>query len=304
MKRKIIQSFAAHHKVMAWLIFCVLCGALAAWSGYRYLQQQSQRLEEQAKQPMVERVVAAFDLPTGTVLYEEHLAVRSFPQASVTTNSLSPAQYQHLIGMTLRGEVAAGDMILPIHISQTTTDAFSTRLAAGRRAITMPVDQINSLAGLLRAGDLVDLYVSFDHQRRKITAPLLQGVLVLATDESTVDMPIEGGGHYATVTFDLAPEDGAKLVAARQTGVITAMLRNPHDAQLSTKAVRGDLATLLGVNKPNAEFKTVPIIYGNKTSRQVRSLDATPTTPRSALLDIETPEQLSFQYGGSHEMEE
>lgn len=295
-----MKQFAAHHKVIAWFVFCVLCGALAAWSAYRYLQQQSQRLEEQAKQPTVERIVAAFYLPTGTVLHEEHLAVRSFPQTAVATNSLSPTQYQRLIGMALRDEIAGGDMILPIHISQTVTDAFSTRLAAGRRAITMPVDQINSLAGLLQAGDLVDLYVSFDHQRRKITAPLLQGVLVLATDENTVEVPTEVGGHYATVTFDLAPEDGAKLVAARQTGVITAMLRNPHDAKLSNKAVRGDLATLLGVNKPNAEFKTVPIIYGNKTSRHVRSLDATPVAPRSALLDIDTPEQLSFQYEDSH----
>ena len=295
-----MQRFAVHHKVIVWFVFCVLCGALAAWSGYRYLQQQSQRLEEQAKQPMVERVVAAFNLPAGTVLHEEHLAVRSFPQTAVAANSLHPAQYQQVVGMALRGEIAAGDMILPIHIAHIMTDAFSTRLAAGRRAITMPVDQINSLAGLLQAGDLVDLYVSFDHQRRKITAPLLQGVLVLATDESTVDMPTEIGAHYATVTFDLAPEDGAKLVAARQTGSITAMLRNPHDAKLSNKAVRGDLATLLGINKPNAEFKTVPIIYGNKTSRHVRSLDATPVAPRSALLDVDMPEQLSFQYEDSH----
>lgn len=295
-----MRKFAAHHKILAWLVFCMLCGALAAWSGYRYLQQQSQRLEEQAKQPTVERVVAALNLPTGTVLHEEHLAVRAFPQAAVATNSLSPSQYQHLIGMALRGDVAAGDMILPVHIAQIMTDAFSTRLAAGRRAITMPVDQINSLAGLLQAGDLVDLYVSFDYQRRKITAPLLQGVLVLATDESTIDMPSEAGGHFATVTFDLAPEDGAKLVAARQTGVITAMLRNPHDAKLSNKAVRGDLATLLGVNKSNAEFKTIPIIYGNKTSRHVRSLDATPAAPPSALLDIDMPEQLSFHYEDSH----
>lgn len=297
-----MKALAAHHKVMAWFGFCLLCGGLAAWSAYHYLEQQSLLLEEQAKQPMVERVVAALRLPTGTVLNEGHLAVRSFPQSAVASDSVSPSQYQRLIGVVLRGEIAAGDMLLPIHTAQLVSDAFSTRLVSGRRAITMPVDQINSLAGLLRAGDLVDLYVSFDHQRRKITAPLLQGVLVLATDESTVDTPNQASGHYATVTFDLAPEDGAKLVAARQTGVITAMLRNPHDAKLSNKGVRGDLATLLGVNKPNDEFKTVPIIYGNKTSRHVRSVDATPSAPRSALLDVETPDQLSFHYEANHEL--
>lgn len=299
-----MSKLTVHHKVIIWLLFCVLCAALAAWSGHQYLAQKSLFLEQQAKQPMVERVVAAQYLPAGTLLSESHLAVRSFPQAMVAADSLSPASYQRLLGVMLRGDVAAGDIILPIHTSHVQTDAFSTRLVAGRRAITMPVDQINSLAGLLRAGDLVDLYVSFDHQRRKVTAPLLQGVLVLATDESTVEHQAQAGGHYATVTFDLAPEDGAKLVAARQSGVITAMLRNPHDTRLSNKGVRGDLATLLGVNKTNTEYKTVPVIYGNKASRQVRALDATPTAPRTALLDVETPNQLSFQYEDSHALVE
>lgn len=299
-----MKQFAAHHKLLVWLGFCVVCGGLAAWSAHRYLEQQSNLIEQRAKQPMVERIVAAQQLYTGMVLSEMHLATRSFPQAAVASDSVSPIHYQKLIGVVLRGDVAAGDMVLPIHTARLQSDAFSTRLAAGRRAVTMPVDQINSLAGLLRAGDLVDLYVSFDHQRRKMTAPLLQGVLVLATDESTVEMEVESARHYATVTFDLAPEDGAKLVAARQSGIITAMLRNPHDAQLSNKGVRGDLATLLGVNKPNAEFKTVPVIYGNKTSRQVRSLEATPPIPRSALVDVDTPDQLSFQYEDSHALVE
>lgn len=299
-----MNKLTVHHKVIIWLLFCALCAALAAWSGYQYLEQKSLFLEQQAKQPMAERVVAAQYLSAGTLLNESHLAVRSFPQAMVAADSLSPANYQRLLGVMLRGDVAAGDIILPIHTAHVQTDAFSTRLVAGRRAITMPVDQINSLAGLLRAGDLVDLYVSFDHQRRKVTAPLLQGVLVLATDESTVEHQTQAGGHYATVTFDLAPEDGAKLVAARQSGVITAMLRNPHDTRLSNKGVRGDLATLLGVNKTNTEYKTVPVIYGNKASRQVRALDAAPTAPRSALLDVETPSQLSFQYEDSHALVE
>lgn len=289
-----MKALAAHHKVLVWLAFCLACGALAAWSGFKYLEQKKADLEQQARQPMVERVVAATHLQAGMVLTEVHLAARSFPVAMIPADSIAPQDYQRLLGAALRVEVAAGDMVLPAHTASTQVDAFSMRLATGRRAITMPVDQINSLAGLLRAGDLVDLYVSFDHQRRKITAPLLQGVLVLATDEQTFDMAAESTGAYGTVTFDLAPEDGAKLVAARQSGIITAMLRNPHDALLSNKGVRGDLATLLGVNVVSSSYKSVPIIYGNKTSRQVRALNAVPNAPRSALVDVSVQDQLSY----------
>lgn len=296
-----MNRFAMHHKVLAWLVFCLVCGGLAAWSGFQYLEQKKADLEQQSRLPMVERVVAAVSLPAGLTLNETHLATRSFPQIATPADSLAPQEYQRLLGSVLRVEIAAGDMVLPVHTANKQVDAFSMRLATGRRAITMPVDQINSLAGLLRAGDLVDLYVSFDHQRRKITAPLLQGVLVLATDEQTFEMANESSGAYGTVTFDLSPEDGAKLVAARQSGIITAMLRNPHDGLLSTKGVRGDLATLLGVNAVNPTYKNVPIIYGNKSSRQLRALNATPAAPRSALLDVSVQDQLSYQLEETYE---
>ncbi|NLJ62072.1 MAG: Flp pilus assembly protein CpaB [Alcaligenaceae bacterium] len=282
----------AHHKFFLWAGVVFLGAGVAVWAGYRHLEQQRLLLEQKNRPVLIERVVAAQDLPAGTVLHEMHLAVRAFPQQSIPADSVTPEQYTRLLGMVLRGPIKAGDMVLGVHTVAATTEHFSARLANGRRAVTMPVDQINALAGLLRAGDLVDLYVSFDHQRRKVTAPLLQGVLVLATDDSTDQQG--GTGSYATVTLDLSPEDGAKLVAARQVGMITAMLRNPHDMHLSDKAVRGDLATLLGLSTSATEFKSVPVIYGNKVPRQIRATDAKPAAVREAVVTIPTAEQLSY----------
>ena len=102
-----MRKIAVHHKVVLWLGFCVVCGMMAAWSGHRYLQEQSQRLEEQAKLPTVERVVAALSLAAGTVLSEAHLAVRTFPRDTVASSSISPNQYTRLLGMTLRDGVGA-----------------------------------------------------------------------------------------------------------------------------------------------------------------------------------------------------
>lgn len=288
-----MKKIAAHHKFGIWLVSSVLSGALAVWAAYQHLEQERHLLVEQTKLPTVPRVVAAYTLEAGTVLTEAHLAIRDFPMQSIPKDSVEPNQYSVLIGTTLRAQIAAGDLILGVHTEYEPEPSFSARLADGRRAVTMPVDQINSLAGLLRVGDLVDLYVSFDHQRRKITAPLLQGVLVIATDEQT-DSNMANGGQFATVTFDLSPEEGAKLVAARQAGMITAMLRNPHDAHISNKGIRGDLASLLGLHVTPSEYKSVPVIYGNKSHRQVRGAEATPKPSKNAVLDIDTPSQLSF----------
>lgn len=291
-----MKKLPLHHTFLLWLFVAIACGGLAAWSGMNYLEHQRHLIALSHEPQLVERIVAAHHLTAGTVLQESQLAIRSFPENTIASNSYDPNQYMHLLGKTLTSSIAAGDAFLTIHAVGGKKEAFSARLAPGRRALTMPVDQINALAGLLQAGDLIDLYVSFDYQRRKMTAPLLQGVLVLATDE---EVDIGGGSDtrfsssFSTVTLDLSPEDAAKLVAARQSGTITSMLRNPADIKLSSKAVRGDLATLLGVNAPAAEYKSIPVIYGNRSQKQIRAVDALPNAVRSAVIDVLTPAQLS-----------
>src|SRR3546814_1658428 len=119
---------------------------------------------------MAERIVAAHDLPSGTRLAPAHLVIRSFPAALVSSDSLPPERYTELSGAVLRAPLRSGDPILPVHATAHEAGAFSSFLSSGRRAITMPVDAINSVSGLLQPGDLIDLYVSFEYQRRRITA--------------------------------------------------------------------------------------------------------------------------------------
>lgn len=274
------------------IALAVLAGLVAAWAARKHIQGRVELLELQARVPEVERVVAAYDLPAGTFLESTHLAIRRFPAGLVTSDSLNPARFSELEGTVLRTALMAGDTILPAHIQQQRYGAFSTTLISGRRAITMPVDAINSVSGLLQPGDLIDLYVSFEYQRRRITAPLLQGVLVLATGTATqsqaMDRSLDGtdleNGGYNTVTLDVAPEDAVKLVAARQSGTITAILRNPDDVMPSSKASRGDLATLLGINVagPPPRVRKVPVLYGNTAIRTVPRLQAPVARPRQA----------------------
>lgn len=292
------------------LTFAVLAGVFAAWAARQHIQGRVDLLESQARVPEVERIVAASDLPVGTQLDTVHLAIRSFPAALISSDSLIPARFSELEGALLRSPLKAGDVVLPVHVQHQQLGAFSTTLISGRRAITMPVDAINSVSGLLQPGDLIDLYVSFEYQRRRITAPLLQGVLVLATGMTTQNTShVESGGMsqfdhgYTTVTLDVAPEDAVKLVAARQSGTITAILRNPGDPVSSSKASRGDLATLLGVNVegPPPRSRAVPVLYGNTTIRTVPRLRALPPRPRQAagVFDLPYTPELSSAWRNS-----
>ncbi len=271
------------NKSMAILLIALCSGVIASWSAKQHIQQRIDAIESEARRPEVQRIVASYNLPPGTKLDSDNLSVRSFPATSVPSDSLTPSEYVNLVGKVLQFALQPGDMVLPAHVTNLKPDSFSSKLSSGRRAITMPVDSINSVAGLLQPGDLIDLYVSFEYQRRRITAPLMQGVQVLATGLSTIDdnynLYSDNHGSYNTVTLDVAPEDAVKLVAARQSGTITSVLRNQADDTSSTKASRGDLATLLGVNAPPPPRATrkPSVIYGNTTIRSVPKLQTTST---------------------------
>ncbi|CAM5790946.1 Flp pilus assembly protein CpaB [Castellaniella caeni] len=255
-------------KTVVLAVLALLIGGLAAGALALHVRDRVRQIEDQSRLAMVERVVAAGDLAAGTRLLPSHLAVRSFPAQWVSRDALPAARYGELEGRLLTANLSAGEAILPVHVHQQHT-AFSAQLAPGRRAITLPVDQVNSLSGLLQPGDLIDLYVSFDHQRQRLTAPLLQGVLVLATGRETrTGESGAGEQHYSTVTLDAAPDDVVKLVAARQAGTLTAILRHPEDAQADRRAARGDLAALLGVNPPRTPTpRKAVILYGAASAR-------------------------------------
>jgi pilus assembly protein CpaB len=282
------------------LALALCAGLTAALSTRQYLQSRVRQIEDQARTPMVRRVVAARDLPAGTRLGPDNLAVREFPASLASSTSLAPERFTELSGAVLQSALRAGDLVLPLHAAQAQANPFSSRLGKGRRAMTIPVDVINSVSGLLEPGDLIDLYVSFDYRRKRITAPLLQGVLVLATGANARPAAGQGpavSGSYSSVTLDVSPEDAIKLVAARQGGTLTALLRHPADEVATKKAVRGDLAGLLGVAAPALPTrKTIPVIYGDRGARRLPGLKtepgATPGTP--PLFDLpDVPELVS-----------
>lgn len=145
---------------------------------------------------------------------------------------------------------------------------FSARVEAGHRAMTVAVDEINSISGMIEPGDTIDLIVSLDHQGKKVTYPLLQSVLVMATGQRSVDDPKSGERRqYSTVTLETTPLQAQSVISARETGRLTALLRNPADKQLidnSAAAVPSGRST---VGKAGLVRRAIPVIYGGNLTK-------------------------------------
>lgn len=284
----------------SWYIFgfAVGAGLLATFSASKYMKEKISQIEANHRQVMVPRIVAAHDLSVGTSIDSAVLAVREIPETWISSDSLSPDEFERIEGKVITSPLMAGDPVLWAHTSTISRRPFSEKVGLGRRAVTMPVDTINSVSGLIVPGDLIDLYVSFKYKNRDITAPLLQGVLVLATDKESKLTNDGTEREFSTVTLDTSPEEAAKLVAARQDGVITAFLRNPDDKEASQKGVKGDLASILGIatNGPIVR-KKASVIYGDQGTKKMSEIaqaDVEQTPTKEELLQqalIELPGQ-------------
>lgn len=263
-----------------WVLAVALsAGGLAAWLGQRQIQGRIDAIEADARAARIAVVVAASDLDAGQRLTAESAAVREIPAQWAPSGAVVPGRFGDLEGGVLAYRVRAGEPLLALHLEAGRPAPLAQRLGEGRRAVTIPVDEISSVSGLLQPGDLIDLYVTFDHRGKRTTMPLLQQMRVLATGHQTETPGAAGDvprGAFSTVTLDATPDEAVKLIIARDGGVLTAMLRRPGDGSPAPGRVAGGLAALLGLGEgepPGPRRQAgATIIYGDRAPRRIPGL--------------------------------
>lgn len=243
--------------------FALVVGVIAALAANRFLAARIDAIEARSRGAMVEVVVARFDLPKGQEIGPDNVALRAIPRDYAHSNAMTSDSFGRAAGRKLAYNVKAGEMLLSSLLETPRPPTFSARVSAGRRAMTVEVDEINSISGLLEPGDVIDLIAGLERKGKKLTVPLLQGLQVMATGQRVADDPVTGERRqYATVTLNVTPSQATALIAARAGGKITALLRNPADTLgASTDAL--DLDALLG--NPDNDAAGVPVLYGGSS---------------------------------------
>jgi pilus assembly protein CpaB len=270
------------------LVSALSVGGLAAWGAKNYLSGQMAEIETREKnKAMVKVVVAKTDLAKGSPLLAENMAIRSIPKEWAHSGSITPDQFGRAEGATLAYAANVGEPVIWSQLEGQRAPTFSARLTQGRRAVTVPVDEISSLSGMVEPGDLIDIVVSIKNDKKNYTFTLLQSVTVLATGTkaSQEEKDPEGRSRtYSTITLDTSPEDAKRVIAAREVGRVTALLRAPNDGSHVSRE-RTDALALLGLATGSVSAtSTVPVIYGGGpitqgqyiNSRQEREGDGVP----------------------------
>ena len=231
--------------VVTFVVALIFAG-IAFVGAQRYLQQERSKIEvdwrERYRPTPV--VVAAAALPAGKVLSVEDLAKREMPAAYLPGGALPVDEIATVIGQQLVIPLAAGDALSMAHLSGHGGQALASRLLNGARAVTVPVDEVSSQAGLVRPGDQVDLLLAEETSEGSVRCvtvkPLLESLTVLATGAHQVD-PARGadellqrraelGISYSTMTLDVTPEQAQQLALALRVGDLIPLLRGQGDA--------------------------------------------------------------------------
>lgn len=262
-------------------VTALVAGAAAATGAGHYVKTRAEQAERQVRERYQARavVVASRDVRRGQPLEGNALAVRQMPREFVPSDAVYPAQAGELLGGRAAIDIRRGTPVVPAALLAThSEEPLAAKLMQGRRAITIQVDQVNSLSGQLRPGDTVDLLYSRSESAASKLVPLLERVQVLATGTSTSSTEQDADGaeerDFNTVTLLVTGDEAARIVLAEQAGRITVLLRSASDVrpvEIGTRDSR-DLMRRAGVASAGNEGSSrVELLIGGNGSEPARS---------------------------------
>lgn len=193
------------------------------------------RVESATGGDMREVMVAAGDLPEGTVLKPEHFSLAERPAKYVTSRNVLGKYSNFLEGQHLAVSLQQGQPFVWSDIAFSDRRGFAENVPIHRRAIAVSVDALNSFNGRLEPGNRVDIYCEKrgEGMGGSSTELVLQNARILAVGTqvrpSSHLLTHESQGNAPNVTFELAPDEIPRLMQAEAEGRIVFALRNPSD---------------------------------------------------------------------------
>lgn len=209
-------------------------------------------------------LVAAADLPAGTLVREEHLTWQEWPESDdlqeryVVENIRKADEFY---GTVVRQGVASGEPISDSRMVRPGQQGFlAAVLAPGKRATSINIDATGGIAGFVFPGDRVDVVLTLEVKKpgndsqvpHHASETILTDVRIIAMDQSTNDQAQEASVR-SIATMEVSPKEVEIISVARELGRLSLSLRSIArientdemvDGTVTIKAERGRGYTL------------------------------------------------------------
>jgi pilus assembly protein CpaB len=238
----------------------------------------------------VSLLIAARYLRAGTLLKPDDIAVdpRSPQDVPAGGHIDSEVVRNDLLGAMIRHNLAKGEPILADDALNPGDRGFlAAVLGAGMRAVTVGVDAVTGLSGLVWPGDRVDLILTQSQEGADVPASrrisgetVLHDVRVLAIDRqlirgATSESPESQTAR--TVTLEVTPADAERVVVAERLGhlslaVVAAQTSGgaEHAQQTGNPVIwGGDVSSALH-GGPSTDGATMRLFQGPTDSKEIK----------------------------------
>jgi len=222
-----------NHKINVILLLAVIFGIAAALGVFQYLSAVKAAYVKQGK--FVRVAVAMQYIAPKTQLTLQMFTMRDIPSKYVNSDAvLDP---EEINGKLTKAPIYQDEQILRSKVvgknDRSGTLAFI--VPAGKRAVTVAVNEVSSISGMVMPGDIVDVMVTFDNDGNAMTSIILQSISVLAADQKTDAGAVQSDQKKEaakTVTLAVTPQQGQQLTLASEQGSIRLMMRSPADLKV------------------------------------------------------------------------
>lgn len=222
------------------IIIAVAIAGAAAYLARSFMQEQpaeAKVVEVRAESNTIDILVAAADLPVGTIVTQDSFRFQAWPEDALDDRYLVSGNVnmdESVYSRVIRSSLLQGEPVTPGKLVGPGERGFlAAVLTRGYRAITVPITQTSGLAGFIFPGDRVDMILTHQvedarQQSQQVSETVLYNLRVLAIDQRTnnqVNEPLPG----STVTFEVKPKIAEMVALVMQMGELSLSLRSLSD---------------------------------------------------------------------------
>ncbi len=212
------------------LVVALIVAAGATYGVYRVLtdMRASSRI---VTQPVV---VAAADIAEGGALTRAQLTIAQMPLSAIPAGAY--ATLDSVENRVARVGIFKGEAIVPGRLAPTGTAAgIEVKIAPGKRAMAVRIDDVAGLGGLIQPNSRVDVMVTIQDQgdnatgAGRVSKVFMSNMRVLSVGQQ-LDRGADGRAIAgASATLEVTPEEAERLAVAEREGSIRLVLRGYGD---------------------------------------------------------------------------
>lgn len=212
-------------KPKVWLVITLLLGVLTTFLVMKYLQSV------RSSHSMTSIIVAAKQIPEGTRLTTELLKSKTIPQEYLPEGAYEKTDQiaNQFSAVTLYPDqpIVKGQVV-----QENVAKELSYKVPEGKRAISISINAVSGVAGLIKPGNFVDLLLSYekastDSELKQNSVTVLQNIQVLAVGGEMQKK--EGVQAAENITLAVSPQDAELVTLSENLGKLKLTLRSNAD---------------------------------------------------------------------------